>query len=77
MRLEREEDEKRALRWAVCERRRRRLEKVRKSFQESVDAVDQIVANFQKAQEIRTCLVAMEKSGEIESIPASKRRLLR
>lgn len=77
MKQRREEDEKRELRWAVQERRRRRLDKAGKSFQQRVRAVDKLVADYQKASGIRACLDAMEKSGVIDSMPVSKRRLLR
>ena len=76
MKLKRQESEERKLQWAVQERRRQRLEKARTLFQQRVDAVDQIVADYQKAEEIRACLAAMQKHGLVESMPASKRRLL-
>jgi len=77
MKLKRQEAEERKLQWAVQERRRRRLEKAQKLFQQRVDAVDQIVADYQKAEEIRACLAEMHKQGVVESMPTSKRRLLR
>ena len=77
MKLKRQEAEERELQWAVQERRRRRLEKAQKLFQQRVDAVDQIVADYQKAEEIRACLAEMQRHGVVESMPVSKRRLLR
>jgi len=53
MKQKRAEDEQRQLRWAVRERRRKRLDKASKLFQQRVDAVDKMVADYQKATEIR------------------------
>jgi len=77
MKLKRQEAEEHELQWAVQERRRGRLERAQKLFQQRVDVVDQIVADYQKAEEIRACLAEMHKQGVVESVPASRRRLLR
>ena len=72
MKQKRAEDEQRQLRWAVRERRRKRLDKAGKLFQQRVDAVDKMVADYQKATEIRACLEAMQKGGVIDSMPVSE-----